>query len=356
MLYIVVVTGKCNLKCKYCGGDISTDIMPLYISYPLEKLAEFVKGDEDKIIAFYGGEPTLFPHIMEKIIDMVGEGKYVLQTNGFFLKNLSEKVLGNLDAILVSIDGRREITDFYRGNGVYDTVVENVRAIRKIYRGDLIARMVATEKTNIYEDVMHLINLNLFDHVHWQLDVVWSDRWNDFDGYLENSYFPGLFKLAKYWANKAREGTVVGIVPFLGILRRIMFGGEGLYCGAGETAVAIATDGKIYACPICGEFEWNHLGDIFSSKREGVFHRNLIPEDCKKCDYYKLCGGRCLFAAREKLWGEEGFRKICSTAKYLIDLVEDICLPAAEYSINRGLLKKEDFNYPKFNNTTEVIP
>ena len=51
--------------------------------------------------------------------------------------------------------------------------------------------MTVSNGSNIYDDVMHLIDLDrteteppLFDHVHWQMDVLWDSpkfaRWDNF--------------------------------------------------------------------------------------------------------------------------------------------------------------------------------
>lgn len=76
-----------------------------------------------------------------------------------------------------SIDGRREMTDYYRGEAVYKRVVDAAAWLKSIgVEADVIARMTVSERSDIYKDVLHLLSLNLFDHIHWQLDVVWSDR------------------------------------------------------------------------------------------------------------------------------------------------------------------------------------
>lgn len=357
MLYIVFVTALCNLRCAYCGGSVSEHIMPPKINYSIEKFAKFVRSDRDKVIGFYGGEPTLFPDTIKEFINLVDDARFVLQTNGLLLNRLPQEVYRELDAILVSIDGRRKTTDTYRGRGVYDRVIDALKSFRTNYRGEIIARMVVTEVSDIYEDVMHLLKLGLFDYVHWQLDVVWSDRWSDFEGWLENSYYPGLEKLASVWKEALRtERRILGIVPFLGILKRILFGGYGLHCGAGETAISISTDGKIYACPICGEFDWNILGNINNSKLHEVFFRDLIPDDCKSCKIYDRCGGRCLFASRERLWGEDKHRKVCETVRYLVDIVENELLEVVLESLEKGVFRLRDFYYPEYNNTCEIIP
>jgi len=43
VLYIIIVTPICNLKCKYCGGSLQG--MPEEISYSIEELASFIEKD-----------------------------------------------------------------------------------------------------------------------------------------------------------------------------------------------------------------------------------------------------------------------------------------------------------------------
>ena len=68
-----------------------------------------------------------------------------------------------------------------------------------------------------------------------------------------------------------------------------------------------------------------------------------------------MCGGRCLFANKERLWGEDGFNTICETVKYTIDLMKDR-LPRIKAAIDAGVVELDDFAYPEVNNTTEIIP
>ncbi len=355
MLYIVFLTGVCNLRCKYCGGTIPEEVMPHEIQYNLDDLKNFVEKDKDATIAFYGGEPLLRIFLMLEIMKKIKARRFVLQTNGFFLNKIPEEYLNRIDSILVSIDGIREVTDYYRGNGVYDIVTDNVKKIRKKYKGDLIARMTVTERSDIYRDVMHLLSLP-FDHVHWQLNVVWApdDCWEDFDSWVRN-YNRGITKLADFWIENLKKGKIPGIVPFQGVIKRMFYPEKGVPCGAGRDAFAIATDGRILACPIGGEFKWNELGDIWSKKPEEIRNSVDVDEPCKSCDIYPICGGRCLFANKERLWGEEGFNKICNTVRHLVNEMyraKDVI----EKLIERGIYRKEDFYYPPFNNTTEIIP
>ncbi len=320
--------------------------MPEEIEYDIATFANFIKKDENAIIAFYGGEPLLYPDIIKSFIHSLPAKKFVLQTNGFFIEKIGDFV-NKFDSILLSIDGRKEVTDFYRCPRCYEKVMNALNFLKKKgYRGDIIARMTASCCTDIYKDVTHL--LKFFPHVHWQLDVVWSNLWDveEFEKWAERSYTPGIEKLIKLWLKKMEEGILLGIVPFLGIIKRMIWGGEGLHCGAGKDAVAITTDGRILACPIAGEFAWNEIGDFNS------FKKIEIGEPCKSCDVYTICGGRCLFFHMEKLWGERGFHSVCRITKHLIYNLENV----KDIVISHLPKIEKELKYPPFNNTTEIIP
>ncbi len=219
--------------------------------------------------------------------------------------------------------------------------------------------MAVSQESDIYRDVKHLLSIPYFDHVHWQLNVVWDPEgsWKDFRAWLEDSYYPGLRKLANEWIYEIeRSMRIQGIVPFQGVMKRL-FGlkRQGLPCGAGESAFTISTDGSVLACPIGGEFSWNRLGNILDNEPQ-EFRSRLIPsEPCPSCEYYPMCGGRCLFANKERLWGDDGFELICETVRYLIELMKEI-KPRIERLVEEGTISERDLLYPRVNNTTEIIP
>ena len=134
----------------------------------------------------------------------------------------------------------------------------------------------------------------------------------------------------------------MGIIPFLGILSRIFHGKTGLPCQSGSEAITITTDGKILACPIAPEFKWNNLGNFHNYKKIEIGGK------CKTCDVFKICGGRCLLAHKEKFWGIKGFKTVCTITKFLIYELK-------KYE-NRLAHISNKINYPPYNNTTEIIP
>jgi putative peptide-modifying radical SAM enzyme len=317
--------------------------MPIDITYTDTLLKKLIEKDDQAIVAFYGGEPLLRPKVIKKYLKILPAKHFVINTNGYFIHHIADQ-LPQFDTILLSIDGRKEITDGYREKGCYQQVL-NARdlILDSSFHGDLIARMAVSKNTDIYEDVIHL--LNYFPLVHWQLDVIWSALWDlpAFKKWAEVSYKPGLKKLIHEWVEGIKENNIFGIIPFRGIMTRLLYDIPGLPCQSGEKAVSITTDGQILACPIAPDYEWNLLGSLSKG-----FKRATIQPPCPSCDVYPVCGGRCLFANRERLWGKEGFEATCNVTKFLIyelKKYKKLCEPI-----------KEKIKYPPFNNTTEIIP
>ena len=166
MLFFLILTKQCNLLCSYCGGG--SDTPPKEVQYSIDELKSFLRDDDDPIIEFYGGEPLLRVRQMEEVMNAV-PGRFLVQTNGLFLNRIAPTLLPRLHSILVSIDGKKQVTDKERGGGVFDKVMQNSRKLRERgFHGDMIARMTVVRGSDIQENVKHLLDAGPFDNVHWQ--------------------------------------------------------------------------------------------------------------------------------------------------------------------------------------------
>lgn len=356
MLYFVFATGRCNIACTYCGGSLPDAMMPAEVEYDVDALRRLVAQDDDATVAFYGGEPLLRIPLIRDLMQRVPAKRFVLQTNGTLVHALPDDCLGRLDTILVSLDGRPETTDASRGAGLHARVMASVARMRPRFRGDLVARMTVGERTDIEHDVEHLLASG-FDHVHWQLNAVWSPEgsWTDFERWIEERYNPGITRLARRWVAELENGRVGGIVPFQGVMGRLLWGASPMPCGAGRDAFAVTTDGWVLACPIGPEYEWNQVARLDAASPEAIRDHLDVVEPCRSCDVAAVCGGRCLFANRERASNPVEFDLVCRTVKHLVREME-AARPAVERLLADGVLSKAALRYPSFNNTTEIIP
>ena len=353
MLWMVYTTGRCNLKCSYCGGSIPEESMPWTPKYSAKDLKKLIEEDPDPTIIFYGGEPLLNPYFIIDVMDNI-EARFGVQTNGTLPHLLPENYWRRMDTVLLSIDGVEWLTDKYRGKGVYQGVLSTAKWLSEFCKCRRIARMTVTRDTCIYRDVVHLLELGPFTHVHWQLNVVWSSKWR-FLEWAKNRYLRGIANLVQYMAEKLVVGKIPGIIPFLGVLTAEKTGGWGhVPCGAGLKSFSIATDGRILACPIAIGEKWAIVGNVWSGIKK-VIRVGYVSPDCLSCDYFKWCGGRCLYSLYERYWGDEGQKEICWVTKRTIDHILKL-VPLIDRLNKKGIISWDEILYDPLQDSTEIIP
>ena len=124
ILGTVIVTDKCNLKCKHCSVNNITAIVHPYDKVRSEMQTLYDMGV--RILFFCGGETFLWRDGDKTLRDLVIEAKQMgflivnVVTNGTFPIDLPEA-----DLILLSLDGDREHHNSIRGN-TYDTILQNI--------------------------------------------------------------------------------------------------------------------------------------------------------------------------------------------------------------------------------------
>ncbi len=367
MHYHIILTERCNSRCKYCyeksmeefenglEAKWQFDESPFYSVVEVEKLKKFLKP-EDTLI-FYGGEPLIMIDKIKEIMNYV-DCRFCMQTNAKLIDKLETKYLLKLDKILVSIDGTKETTDYNKGNYTYEKVISNLKNIRERgFEGEIVARMVVSQEfPDVYSEVLHLIKLineGIFDSIHFQIDAGFYKHdfnYEKFNSFVK-TYNKSLTRLIDYWMSEIKKGKVIKIYPFLGIFDSINKGESSLLrCGSGYANFTITTSGKISACPIMNSVKNFYCGDI----EKGIVKEIHCIEPCTNCEYYSICGGRCLYSNYAKLWPEEGQELICKTIIHLIEEIKRIT-PEIEKLIEKGIVKDEDFYYEKYFGP-EIIP
>ena len=360
MHYFIILTKECNLFCAYCSGG--SDTPPREIQYRISDLQSFLAMDRDPVLEFYGGEPLLRVATMREMMDAI-PGRYVIQTNGIFLDRLEQDILRRVHSVLVSVDGTVAVTDRERGDRVYERVLHNVESIRRRgFGGDLIARMTVVQGSRIYDNVRHLLDTGLFDHVHWQLDfgMFWEagDATETGLGEWVADYNSGVSKLVEWWVGEmGRTGKVPGIVPFVGVMNSLLrCRPSALRCGSGLDFFTIMPDGRISACPVAIDSDFAIVGSIYDSSPTSIIGRTSLGEPCQSCGISGICGGRCLFVNRsqDKL-RKNGYFEICRTVEHLVAALGS-ALPQVRALLASGTIGSREFDYPELNNGCEIIP
>lgn len=371
MYFHIILTEKCNSQCRYCyeksqkefGNKINQKFdfdfsSPENSELNIQELKEFILQDKDPKIIFYGGEPLLNSEKIIEIMDALPDVKYFMQTNGKLLDKLPKDYTNKFSKILISIDGDKERTDFNRGEGTYDLIIKNLKLIKENgFKGEAIARMTLSFSdgfTDLSKQIKHL--LEIFDSVHWQLDLGFYESDYDFDKVQEfiEEYNKEISQLLDFWIEEMGHARVLKLYPFLGIFESIYKNKKTkLRCGSGYANYTITTDGEIVACPITSCIKNFNVGNIKENNPNELKEIN-IREPCPSCSYFNLCGGRCLYSNYAKLWPTKGEEQICTTIKYLIDEIRER-IPEICKLINENLVRDKDFEFEKYFGP-EIIP
>ena len=376
MFFHVILTSDCNLQCKYCfgesledfdddfGDDIDVDYnLPRNLNYNVKLLKKFCGKDSDCVLTFYGGEPLLQADKLREIMNKVKPKHFMIQTNGLLLDKIEPKYVNRFHTILVSIDGEETLTDYYRGSGTFQKVIDNLKLIKKNgFEGEIIARMTVMELTDIEKQVKWLITNEeiSFTSIHWQLNAgFWGNDFQrrNFEQWTKTSYIPGVKRLAQFWVDKMeKEGVLLKIYPLLGIAESLLNDENNclMRCGGGWINYAIQTDGYIVPCPTMWGIKKHYLGHIKDANPLQMPKIFVNQKPCIDCKLLKVCGGRCLYTNIVKRWNDDAYKKVCYTVEQLIETIKAE-IPRIQSLIRQKKISLQDFDYLKYNGC-EIIP
>ena len=187
MEYIIHLTDKCNLRCKYCyenkkEKDISFEHIKNLIDY------ETKQGNKYSVVCFYGGEPLLKKELIKRTIEYINSKNsktkfyYGMTTNGTliddeFIQYMKDNKFLNIG---YSIDGIEKSQNLNRktvdGKNTFNKVIENAKKTLKEFK-NVVAMTVVTKNNINYldESVRFLIDTG-FNNINLQFNYL--DNWN----------------------------------------------------------------------------------------------------------------------------------------------------------------------------------
>ena len=232
--------------------------------------------------------------------------RFTLTTNGVLLDDdIMEFANKEMDNVVLSIDGRKEVHDFMRpfrkGKGSYDLVVPKFqkfadsRGQQKYY-----ARGTFTHHNlDFSEDVLHLADLG-FEQI--SVEPVVADEKEEYA--IKKEDIPKICeeydKLAKEMIRRNKEGKGFNFFHFMIDLT----GGPCVYkrlsgCGSGTEYLAVTPWGDLYPChQFVGEEEFL-MGNVWDGVKKPEISCQFkncnvyAKEKCKNCFARFYCSGGC---------------------------------------------------------------
>lgn len=202
MQFTLVLNDKCNLSCEYCcvldslnqGNAISLQDVYVFLDWQLNMYPK----DEEHIIEFFGGEPTINWNSIKEIFKYLEDNysdyklSYRIYTNCVFNSRIKNDVetWSKFDDIICSIDGDFE-DNLYRtkSKNTHELIIKNYKHILETSSTSGVAFVVHPESN--LEGVFNYFKDMGTRYYHFELATLWKDNK---DNCITNEYIFYFFK------------------------------------------------------------------------------------------------------------------------------------------------------------------
>lgn len=277
-LMIVLPTSRCNLKCAYCTHGVRNRDMPLNM---LHKIMDEAKKLGVCMVSFSGGEPLLYPHIIEAACYAQKKGFFTnLNTNGMLITKENAVLLADaFDTIRISLDGIGIVHDkICRVKGSYKKVLNSISMLNKIGKKKAkIGINFVVSKEN--EKSARKVATALAGNVDF---ITFLPRFSFVQDPTEK-YSPLPTEVKEIQQELMKNGKSGNTKEFL---KKASLDYSKSICDAGRLYFTVFSDGKVTPCPfrhrlIAGDVKDKNLIEIY----EEMSKTNV--KDCAGC--YATC-------------------------------------------------------------------
>lgn len=314
------IAHDCNLACRYCFAEEGEyhgrrALMSLEVG---KKALDFLIANSgarrNLEVDFFGGEPLMNWQVVKDLVkygreqEMLHNKKFrfTLTTNGVLLNDeVMEFCNKEMDNVVLSVDGRKEVHDFMRpfrkGAGSYDLVIPKFEKFAESRNQDkyYVRGTFTHHNLDFSKDVLHLADLG-FKQI--SVEPVVADEKEDYA--IREEDIPKIMEeydsLAKEMIAREKAGNGFNFFHFMIDLT----GGPCVYkrlsgCGCGTEYLAVTPWGDLYPChQFVGEEKYL-LGNV----DEGIVKPEIpaefgncnvyTKEACKDCFARFYCSGGC---------------------------------------------------------------
>lgn len=361
----------CNLDCKYCFYLEKENLYPNTKHWAMspEVLERYIEQyiaaqPHDEVhFAWQGGEPTLlgvdFFRTVVALQEKYASGKSIhnaLQTNGTLIDDEWGKFLAKHNFLVgVSIDGPRELHDYYRvdkGNApTFDRVVRGLNKL-KAHKVEFNTLTVVNRQNSQYPLEVYRFLKEIGSGFMQFIPVVERkaaepgsdglvlirpayDRPAEVTEWSVEPLAYGKF-LARIFDEWVKKDVARYFVQMFDVALESWLGLESSLCVFRKTcgsALAMEHTGDLYSCDHF-VYPENKLGNIMEANLEkmvgspqqskfGADKRDLLPSMCRQCDVRFACNGECpkhRFLSTPD--GEYGLNYLCAGYKHFFHHID----------------------------------
>ncbi|MCZ7393296.1 MAG: radical SAM protein [Candidatus Methanoperedens sp.] len=295
----LALTNKCNSNCLYCFRDLNaSNRIDGYSTLDKNLINNAILSFRNIAVAnpeivYTGGEPTLFPELIE-IANFAKKNNIenVLQTNGLLINENNASLYAEIfDKIQISLDStNEEVNDWLRGKrGHFKTIK---RAIAMLCKYDVKIKLAATITKKNFNDISNI--KKYFPEIDFQFTPMLQIGKGKEMSHL--AFSPHEFLEHLVSLPEGSEALFAKNIP--------EFGTKNQMCGAGTSILSISPNGDVFPCQMLHHQDF-HCGNIKNDSLENIYHssgtierfRTLTVDKidgCKECDIRYICAGGCM--------------------------------------------------------------
>lgn len=306
------IAHDCNLACKYCFAEEGEyHGRRALMSFEVGKKAlDFLianSGNRRNLeVDFFGGEPLMNWQVVK---DLVAYGReqeklhdkhfrFTITTNGVLLNDeIQEFVNKEMDNVVLSLDGRREVNDrmrpFRNGAGSYDLIVPKFQKLAESRNQEkyYVRGTFTRNNLDFSEDILHFADLGF---KQMSIEPVVGDESDPYA--IRKEDLPVIMeeydKLAKMMIEREKEGKGFNFFHFMidldggpCVAKRLSG------CGSGTEYLAVTPWGDLYPChQFVGQEEF-----LMGNVDEGIV-KPEIADEFRSCNVYSKDKCRDCFA------------------------------------------------------------
>ncbi len=299
LVALVDVTDQCTHNCFFCYSHVrhqqgynfdeeSTYIEKANVIKQLSKL-------KIKVVNFSGGEPLLYPPILDLVRISKSHGILTAINSNLWL--LDRKLAGKLkkleiDSITTSLYAAKE-TKHDKITGVQGSFQKTKGGIRLLQESGIPVTVNITLTKKNFRELKQLGEML----INMGVKAVSISRYiADQRGHVDMGLGADEIKdVALKLSMLQQKGTVFFFktgVPFCATSQTL----RGSYCLAGILQCCITANLKVKWCPLTeetvGDLKKDDLESIWDSRKRERW-ANAIPEECTHCAVLSQCGGGC---------------------------------------------------------------
>lgn len=315
------IAHDCNLACRYCFAEEGEyHGRRALMSFEAGKKAlDFLihnsGGRRNLEVDFFGGEPLMNWQVVKELVAYGREQeklhdkhfRFTVTTNGVLLNDeIQEFVNKEMDNVVLSLDGRKEINDkmrpFRNGKGSYDLIVPKFQKLADSRNQEryYIRGTFTRNNLDFSKDILHFADLGF---KQMSIEPVVGDETDPYA--IREEDLPQIMeeydKLAKIMVEREKQGKGFNFFHFMIDLE----GGPCISkrlsgCGSGTEYLSVTPWGDLYPChQFVGQEEF-----LMGNVDEGITKPEIADEfrgcsvyskeKCKACFAKFYCSGGCM--------------------------------------------------------------